>query len=399
MIIPRLTKRMLLEPDKRVLAKFLYYFAWKGQRSMAVFKRRVARGLRSPAFLFISLTDRCNLRCRGCWVTPADPCREWALDDLDAVITEYKKENQTRFFGLLGGEPLLYPHLTEILARHPDCYFQVLTNGTLLDDTVAAGFRRLGNVTPLISIEGNPAVSDERRGGHDVYQLAMAALAACRRQRLIFGVATSLCRNNIDDLATETFIRDLIQRGAHYLWYYIYRPVGPEPSPELALEADDILRLRRFLVESRSRFPIMLIDAYWDADGNAVCPAAEGISHHLGPGGDIEPCPPIQFSCENVRDGQSLNTLFQQSTFLQRFRETAADQGRGCILMENPDVLHDLLKTANARDTSGRGSGLPEIDAMCKKAGHDMPGKEIPEKHWLYRFAKKRWFFGFGAYG
>ena len=26
------------------------------------------------------------------------------------------------------------------------------------------------------------------------------------------------------------------------------------------------------------------------------------------------------------------------------------------------------------------------------------PGNEIPEKHWLYRFAKKHWFFGFGAY-
>lgn len=398
-MIPRLIKRMLIEPDKRVLAKFLYYFAWKGRRSMAVFKRRVAQGLRSPAFLFISLTDRCNLNCRGCWVTPAEPSREWALEDLDAVITEYKQENQTRFFGLLGGEPLLYPYLMEILTRHPDCYFQVLTNGTLLDDRVAAEFRRLGNVTPLISIEGNPAVSDERRGGRDVYRRGMEALAACRSQRLIFGVATSICRNNIDDLAGETFIRDLIERGAHYLWYYIYRPVGPDPGPELALEADDILRLRRFLVESRSRFPIMLIDACWDADGRAVCPAAEGISHHLGPGGDIEPCPPIQFSCDNIRDGNSLNTLFQESTFLERFREAAAGQGRGCILTQNPAALRDLLQATQARDTGGRGAGLREIAAMCKTPGHHMPGKEIPEKHWLYRFAKKRWFFGFGAYG
>ena len=28
-----------------------------------------------------------------------------------------------------------------------------------------------------------------------------------------------------------------------------------------------------------------------------------------------------------------------------------------------------------------------------------LPGQEIPEKSFFYRFAKKHWFFGFGAYG
>ena len=27
-----------------------------------------------------------------------------------------------------------------------------------------------------------------------------------------------------------------------------------------------------------------------------------------------------------------------------------------------------------------------------------LPGQEVPEEHWVYRFAKKHWFFGFGAY-
>ena len=31
------------------------------------------------------------------------------------------------------------------------------------------------------------------------------------------------------------------------------------------------------------------------------------------------------------------------------------------------------------------------------RSQHD-PGNEVPEKHWMYRFAKKHWFFGFGAY-
>jgi len=30
---------------------------------------------------------------------------------------------------------------------------------------------------------------------------------------------------------------------------------------------------------------------------------------------------------------------------------------------------------------------------------HDHDGEPLPERAWAYRFAKKHWFFGFGAYG
>lgn len=398
-MIFQLTGRLLAETDKRVLVRFLRNGVWKGWRSMRSFQRRSAAGGFSPAFLFVSLTDRCNLSCRGCWVTAAEPGREWDPAELDRLISAYKTENRTFFFGLLGGEPLLYPHLIDFLGRHRDCYFQLLTNGTLLTDAIAADFRRLGNVTPLISIEGDSEESDRRRGGDRVHARTMAALEACRRSRLIFGVASSLCKRNVRDLASDGFIRRMIECGAHYLWYYIYRPVGPDPAPELALDADEILSLRRFLVEARCRHPIVLIDAYWDAAGRALCPAAVGLSHHIGPGGDIEPCPPLQFSRDSIRSGDSVNVLFRDSVFLPAFRETAASLGGGCILLDDPALLRDLLVRSAARDTSGRGTGLAEIAAMRPRPGHHQPGHEIPEKHWFYRLAKRNAFCGFGTYG
>ena len=394
-----LTRRMLFEPAPRILARLAWTLGWKGSRGMAAFQKRAARGVRSPAVLFISLTDRCNLACRGCWVSRATPSRELPLETLDAIVGEWKQRNRSHFFGLLGGEPLLHPQLAALLERHRDCYYQIFTNGTLLDDRMAAEFRRLGNVTPVVSVEGSPSVSDIRRGGDDVWRRAMAAIEACRRQRLFFGVASSLCKNNLDDLLCDAFLEDMIRRGALYAWYYIYRPSGPDPAPELALDADDILRVRRFLVEARRRHPILIVDAYWDADGRALCPAVEGISHHIGPGGDLEPCPPIQFARENLRDGTSLDALFQQSTFLEEFRQLAAANGRGCILLSNPAALRDFMERQKARDTTGRGTGLQELAAMRPRPCHDLPGQEIPERHWLYRYAKRRWFFGFGTYG
>ncbi len=259
--------------------------------------------------------------------------------------------------------------------------------------------RRLGNITPLISIEGLEQVSDERRGGTQVYQRSLEGLECCRRERLLIGVATSICKSNFRDLVSEAFVREMIGRGVHYLWYYIYRPVGAQPSVELCLSADEIAALRRFLVEIRGRVPLIIVDAYWDAEGRALCPAATGISHHIGPWGDIEPCPPIQFARENARDSDDAVRLIERSAFLDLFRRFAASRTRGCVLMDCPGELRDFVAAQRVRDTSGRGTALAELGAMRCRPGHHMPGREIPERHWAYRLAKKYWFFGFGAYG
>ena len=88
----------------------------------------------------------------------------------------------------------------------------------------------------------------------------------------------------------------------------------------------------------RGRLPIGIVDAYWDADGVALCPMAAGISYHIGPGGHIEPCPIIQFATETIRDG-SFYDLLTRSEFVRACRETAAATTRGCILLERPDLV------------------------------------------------------------
>ena len=391
--------RMLTEPDKRVLFKFAWNFGWKGMRAVSRFEKRMANGEDFfPAFLFISVTDQCNLSCQGCWVTPCSPRRELDLETLDGLVRQSKAKGSF-FFGILGGEPLLHKGLFDLFGRHPDAYFLLFTNGTLITDAIAKEMRRLGNVSPLISIEGTREVSDERRGGNNVYDRTLTGLEHCRRNRLVIGAATSVCRSNLDDLASERFIRELADLGVHYLWYYIYRPVGPKPTPELALDPAQVTALRRFIVDSRRHSPLMVVDAYWDHEGKALCPAAVGMAHHIGPGGDVEPCPPIQFAVDNIHAGKPLAELFRDSEFLKAFRDYSRTSTRGCVIMEDPERLKAFLLAQSARDTSGRGTGYQELSAMLPHVSHNVPSAEIPEKSAMYRFAKKYWFFGFGAYG
>lgn len=395
-MIWKLVYRMLKETDKKLLVQFLYNFAWKGRGAVKKFYQRKKQGKNFPAFLMISLTNQCNLHCKGCWITPSQKPVYLPLGILCKII-ETARQNGSYFFGLLGGEPLLHPELFSIIQRYPDCYFQVFTNGTLLDDRIAREMRRLGNVTPLISIEGREKESDERRGGREVYRKSMEGILHCKKNKLITGVACSVCKSNFQDMVSEDCLKDMISAGVHYIWYYIYRPVGENPCPEIALSQEQILHLRKFMVEMRTRFPLIIVDAYWDDKGNALCPAATGISHHINPYGDVEFCPPLLFSKDNIGDGSSLEDILEQSEFLKKLRHFCTQETRGCVILECPDRLQKFLSEEKARDTSGRPN--PGQFSQSFACSHHIPGQEIPEKHWAYRLAKKYYFFGFGAYG
>lgn len=396
MILPQLAARITSTVAPNCLWKAGWNFGFKGMLSVERFRARARRGIVFPPFLHLSIVNSCNLRCQGCWVDVAAPRTLISTEALDALVRDAKAHGNA-FFGILGGEPFLHPGLFDLLEAHPDCYFQIFTNGQLITPDVARRLRRLGNATPLVSIEGDAATSDIRRGSRHVLDRSLRGLEHCLEARLLTGVATSLCQSNIDTLLTEAWLDRLIELGVHYTWFHGYRPVGPEATPELALTPDQLVRVRRFVVEQRARKPIVIVDAYYDGEGAALCPMAAGITHHVGPSGHIEPCPIIQLAVDHVDDGPFFDTV-TRSAYLRDVREAAARHSRGCIVLENPSLLLEIADRHGARDTTQRGTARAELLAMTPRSSQHLPGREIPERHWLYRLAKRRWFNDFGVY-
>lgn len=391
--------RTLRTADPVHLGKFMWNFGYKGVRSVNLFKKRIKKGEYFPPFLYLSVLNSCNLRCQGCWVDVDKPQVKIDLDELNKVVRD-AKEHGNSFFGILGGEPFMHPDLLDFLAEHPDCFFQIFTNGQLITKTKARQLRSLGNATPLISIEGTEIVANERRGGKDVLNRTLKGLRNCLDQKLLTGVATSLCQTNIDDLLSEKWLRQLIDWGVHYAWYHTYRPVGPQIHEELALTPEQARRVRRFVVDMRVKLPIGIIDAYYDGEGRALCPMATGISHHISPTGAVEPCPIIQVATDNIRDRASIYETLTKSEFIRDFRETAARHTRGCIVLERPDLVKELAQKHGATDTTLRKTAIAELESMTPRNSQWLPtGEEIPERHPVYRWAKRIWFNDFGVYG
>jgi MoaA/NifB/PqqE/SkfB family radical SAM enzyme len=397
----KLARRVLLETDKRLLWKLAYNMGLRGALSVHKHKRRMRRGQFFPPFLYVSIINSCNLRCQGCWVDVAHKQQTISPDAFHTLVREARQMGNV-FFGIVGGEPFMHPHLLDMLEEHPDCYFQIFTNGHFITPERAKRMWQLGNVTPLISVEGTQIVSDERRGRAGVLSKTMQGLHNALDAGVFTGVCTSLARTNIDDTLKEEWIDRLIEMGVLYTWFHVYRPMGPNPNPDLCLTPEQALRARQFVVEMRAKKPIVIIDAYHDGDGKALCPAANGISHHINPWGGIEPCPIVQFSKESIHstaaDPRPLKEKFLSSAFLADFRKLAAETTRGCIVLERPDLLKKLVEAHGATDATARQTALAELAAMTPRTSQYNPANEIPERNFLYRLAKRLFFNDFGVY-
>ena len=98
----------------------------------------------------------------------------------------------------------------------------------------------------------------------------------------------------------------------------------------------------------------------------------------------------IQFATDSIHDeSKTLKEKFVQSEFLKDFRHVVQQNTRGCIILERPDLLEDLVKKHGAKDSTFRKQAMQELQNLETRTSQYSPGNEVPEKSWVYRIAKK----------
>jgi len=135
------------------------------RRGDAKAKKRFAavHGCGPPGFLTIAPGKTCNLRCAGCYAAAGPSSERLGWATLNRIVREARDLWGTRFFVVSGGEPFAYRDegkgIMDLAERHPDCFFLLYSNGTLIKDPVP---RRLERSTPGSSTtcpSGGPTAS------------------------------------------------------------------------------------------------------------------------------------------------------------------------------------------------------------------------------------------------
>ena len=151
--------------------------------------------------LVLWLTTACNLSCAYCYRG-----RPEAVERMDRGIALTALELAARggqpfHVQLAGGEPTLEPGLIEAVAREVrrqglPATVAVQTNGALLDQSMAALFRR-ENIAVGVSLDGPPQVQERLRGrAADTWQ----GLEELNRAGVNFGVTTVVSAANLAEL-------------------------------------------------------------------------------------------------------------------------------------------------------------------------------------------------------
>ncbi len=154
----------------------------------------------------IEFNRSCNFRCVYCYAG-GNGGRESELsrDELRDVIIQ-ARELGARKIIVLGGEPMLYPHLMEMLAfiRERGMEVELFTNGTRMTLSAAKELCGLGVRVVLKMNTFDESLQDMlsgKKGAHKQIHEAFKNLNdAGYPSKCSMGISTIICRQNIDEL-------------------------------------------------------------------------------------------------------------------------------------------------------------------------------------------------------
>lgn len=330
-------------------------------------KLRDEEGCNIPWAILMDPTSACNLKCIGCWAAEYGNRMNLSLEEWDSII-EQGKALGTYFYLYSGGEPLVRKKdIIKMCEKHSDCIFLSFTNGTLIDEAFADEMLRVGNFIPAISIEGDEAATDSRRGA-GVYQKVIKAMAILKEKKLPFGISCCYTSANTDIIGSDAYIDDMIARGAKFAWFFTYMPVGVDAVPELLATPEQREHMYHQVRHIRATRPIFAMDFWNDGEYVDGCVAGGRFYLHINANGDIEPCAFIHYSDSNIRT-HTLLEAYKSPLFMQYRANQPFNQNhlRPCPLLDNPEKLAAMVDAANAKST----------DMVNPEDVHDLMSKTV----------------------
>ena len=344
-IVSEAVKATLRNPKE---SAFMLRFAAVSRTASKKRRKAEDKGEHIPPFIIASITSKCNLHCAGCYsrcnhaTVDSEPVKQLTDEEWLNVFNE-AEELGISFILLAGGEPMLRRGVIEAAGKKQNILFPIFTNGTFLDERYLEMFEKCRNLIPVMSIEGSPELTDERRGA-GVYDMLSNNMDEIKKRGLIFGVSVTVTTRNYNEVTSQAFLDSLAEKGCKVVIFVEYVPVTEE-SKELAptdtereFMQSEIIRLRKTLPE------MVYISFPGDEKSSGGCVAAGRGFFHINSHGGAEPCPFSPYSDINVRDSSLKDAM--NSPLFRKLRDEGyllEDHSGGCVLYEKRELVQQIL--------------------------------------------------------
>lgn len=360
-LFARVMEYLPKENRERLFRSLFLHGFFLGKKKREEFASK--HGFEPPLLMILSPSWHCNLRCKGCYTLGYARGSKGLSGDLADRLLRECEEMGIYFVTILGGEPLLWQPLLDVIREHPDMFFQVYTNGTLLTRKIARRLRELGNVALVFSIEGGEEETDSWRG-KGVYRKIMEAMDMARENRLIIGTSATVTSRNVEVVSSEEFMDFMISKGSLAQMYFLYIPVNGRADFSLMVTPEQRDLLRRRVLRARNTKPIFLVDFWNDGPYVEGCIAGGRSYFHVNANGDVEPCVYTHIALDNVQE-KSLKEALNSPLFraIRARQPHNRNHLRPCMIIDNPHVMREIIAEVRPRFTH---PGAEQIYTDCK---------------------------------
>ncbi|KYK32426.1 MAG: radical SAM protein [Theionarchaea archaeon] len=195
-------------------------------------------------------TRKCNLRCRHCYSNSGIQLEEeLSIEEVKALI------DQLYDAGLLsitftGGEPLLHPHLFELMehARKKPLTILLFTNGTLLTSEIVEKLKELHVYRVNISIDGPDAEThDQFRRMEGALERTTRGITLLREAGIPVQVSTSVTKVNYTKLKEILYLIKGLEINEFKIWPISFS--GRAGEEEICLTSEEFREVMEALRE------------------------------------------------------------------------------------------------------------------------------------------------------
>jgi radical SAM protein with 4Fe4S-binding SPASM domain len=156
----------------------------------------------SLRYLEVQITDRCNLRCRHCYIGDG-LYQDLSVEQIQKVLKDFEEIQGLRLL-ISGGEPLLHPHFWQINDILRDQAFRsvLLSNGTLITRDVS---RRLRVHEVQVSLDGMREGHESLRGKGN-FEKTLTAINNLQDAGVTVSIATMIHQRNLEEFDQLAFL-------------------------------------------------------------------------------------------------------------------------------------------------------------------------------------------------
>lgn len=252
----------------------------------------------------LQITERCNLHCKHCFVSSVCNGRDMDLDlVLNKIIPEFVKNNISKVT-LTGGEPFVYPHLSEVVEalRNNGISVCICTNASLITLEFINMIKKFGGIHFNVSLDGFSNRSHGKFRGNDSAELfdnILTNIKLLGNENMLNGIlVTPNIYASIEEY--KEICKFAKENNAKYVLFNPLSEFGRgEKSVTLSYTEQQMIDLRKAVEGySDSNFETVFIRF---PNTNSIplnkCPAGDII--YIFTNGDIAYCPYMVFAAKN----------------------------------------------------------------------------------------------------